>query len=131
MDFPGRGGELSGRSLSTTARLELSNALELRLELSNDKILPCLFTKFTAFWSSNEFICGGATRFVGGGSTRLTDGDSTRLICEVSIRLIDGESMRLIAGESTRLIGNPLILSDSIISSQRLLRSIPFTQKSP
>src|SRR5215467_6441713 len=96
MDFPGRGGEVSGRSLSTTARLELSNALELRLELSNDKILPCLFSRFTAFWSSNEFMCGGATRLTGGGSTRLTGGDSTRPIGVGSIRLIDGESKRLI-----------------------------------
>src|SRR5215475_10689329 len=131
MDLPGRGVEVSGRSLSTAARLELSSALELRLALSNDRILPCLFTKFTGFWPSNEFICGGATRLTGGGSTRLTAGDSARPIGGRSIRLIVGESRRLIAGESTRLIGNPLILSDSIISSQRLLRSIPFTQKSP
>jgi len=37
----------------------------LRLECSNDKMLPCLFIKITALCSSYEFIGGESTRLIG------------------------------------------------------------------
>src|SRR5262245_33590953 len=46
-------------------RSRFVTAPELRLECSNDRILPCLLIKITAFCSSNEFIGGESTRLIG------------------------------------------------------------------